>query len=176
MPDENLLKLIKNTIENPSDTWKNHVCNCYMYAILADLDARSLDFPFRLGVLSDTFSYLRNKSEMEYSLYKDMDILDINIEKIDPFIYDLEQNEWKIALYLSDSFDLDGENANDFHFIRECKESVWLHKQGYYGKIKRVNFKFGELIHPKNANISAMVNNQQLNYEYVGSYKLSLKK
>lgn len=176
MLDENTINKIRNTIENHDDKWNNHVCNCYMYAILADLDVRKSGFNFSLGTLSDTFSFMREKSEMEYSLYRDMNVLDINIEKIDPVISCLKQNEWKIALYRSNSFAVDGEFMNDFHFIRETKKNVWLHKQGYYGKINRVRFKSGELIHPKNATISTFVDKQQLNYEYVGSYKLSIKK
>lgn len=186
MLDKSVINKMRETIKksaSENSTYYKEVGgrDCYMHATKLDMNVQDI-FPetkeFEVGSISDTFSNLRTKEEIEASLYSDMNVLGLNIKKLeDPTISLLSKYEWKIALYImQEPIKLkSGALRKCCHLIRQDYGSKkWTHKSGYESSVTTVNFKWFKK-HPKNAKLYAYYNGEKIYYDYVGTYKISLK-
>lgn len=191
MLKKELIDKIRDVIKNPSDNW-THISNnnCYMYALRIDMDLDeffSKKKNFMVGSFSDTVHNLGDRRQLERSLYADMDVLGINIDTIESDAYHisnydlletLTENEWQIALYRSAKpINLpSGILVYDYHLIRkDYNDRNWKHKTGMYAKPSKVKFKLFKEKKPININYYMRYNNEKIYYDYVGTYKVSVK-
>lgn len=185
MLDKETLEKIKNIIKKADikdSIYYKEVDgrNCYMHALKIDMNVKDI-FPdteeFEVGCISDTFSNIRTIDEIETSLYKDAELLDLNIEKLDdPSLKLLNKYEWKVALYMmQEPITLkSGILRKCCHLIRQdYNNKKWTHKSGFFSSASNVNFKWFKK-HPKNAKLYAFYNGKKIYYDYVGTYKISL--
>lgn len=146
--------------------------NCYMYALNVDMDKDKLEkqnLPFIIGGVSNTYHTFDNKDDMIYSFYQDMNILGIDAKKVDSSYKLTSDNEWKVAFYYRKRND---GSYRDFHVIKQIYgDDKWYHKQGCFLKPTYTDDDGKEIINPEDIKLSS--DNQK--YEYVGTYKLSLK-
>ena len=191
MLKKELIDKIRDVIKSPSDNW-THISNnnCYMYALRIDMDLDeffSKKKNFMVGSFSDTVHNLGDRRQLERSLYADMDVLGINIDTIESDAYHisnydlletLTENEWQIALYRSAKpINLpSGILVYDYHLIRkDYNDRNWKHKTGIYTKPSKVKFKLFKEKTPININYYMRYNNEKIYYDYVGTYKVSVK-
>ena len=178
---------VREKMREKKVTFSNNINrNCYMYALNVDMDKDKLadkGFYFVIGGISDTrnmpvaidnsdddYYDFDNEAALIDSFYKDMEVLGVDAQEVDS-TYELSTDEeWKVAIYYRK--DNDG-NYRDFHIIKQLYgDNRWYHKQGLCLKPNYVDDSGNEILTPEEAQI--YVDNQK--YEYVGTYKLSLKK
>lgn len=174
MLDYELLNKIKKAIRR-DDEYKSVVySNCYMYALKIDIESTKLflDGNFRLGILSDTYKAIRSKDEMEYSLYRDLDALDIDIQKVEFTSLLNDNDEWKISLFRNPVII---QGYNDFHFIRQIMsdKDKWKSKH-FFKPCKYVDKELRTKQEDGKVKALSFVSNLGI-YDYVGTYKLKLK-
>ncbi len=158
MLDKEVLEKIKNIIKKTNNQGSKYYKeidgrNCYMHALKIDMNVNKI-FPntkdFEVGSISNTFSNIRTKDEIETSLYKDIELLDLNIEKLnDPSLKLLNEYEWKIALYImQEPIKLkSGALRKCCHLIRQDYDNKrWTHKSGFSSSASTVNFNMLEHI------------------------------
>ena len=129
---------IKNMINLKNKFWIHFLStNCYAYALGLDVSEKNIiDFAYQPGVISGSASALNNYKYFSYydlleNIYADMERLDIDIRETD-IEYKTRDYEWKIALFTTFySYKFDDEFLSDYHFLREVKDGVWFHKEGY---------------------------------------------
>ena len=117
--------------------------NCYAYALGLDIPQREIkDRAFVPGVISASNAPIHPNRIFSYdvllnNIYLDLEALSINYREIKPFD-DVEIDEWKIALFITRAYYKDHNlYLTDFHFLRQCSDGFWYHKDGYGGIISK---------------------------------------
>lgn len=180
--NNNILEIVKRKIGSANlyiDEWKNiRGTNCYSYALCNDLsiyDLKKIDesFNYFVGVFSDSTDYIDDCDDLEKAFYKDMNVLNIDVKKTDVNCT-LSDNEWLIAMYMTENYyDENLEKIDfDFHFLRKSKDGIWKHKMGNLGNICEIDDDYETIYDPNKAN---MYLDDNLKYNLVGIYKLHRK-
>ena len=168
---------IKDNLINNFD-----VINCYGYCLNMNLSYKDLEpwrkyfiNVFNVGTLCNISKLINTDYDLEKSLYGDVEILGLNIKEID-FNEKLLENEWKIAMYNTPIYKDDDEYQTDFHFIKQNPNSNWFGKYGYSCYISSLDDYGRLIINPKEAIFTLKSDDDEIRYNYIGTYKLSLKK
>lgn len=114
--------------------WKNIIkTNCYAYALGLDYNYEDLGingyepgFTYDLKLPSNF-----DGSDLINNVVKDLDNLGIDFRHVNDF-YKLKDDEWRIAIYGGYRYSCD--MFDDYHFMKQTKDGIWIHKSGYYGK------------------------------------------
>lgn len=117
--------------------------NCYAFALGLDIPEKNIKpYAYQPGTISNaTFKLYKNAQfkldDIIRNVYSDLDYLNISYRKIDSKD-DLLDDEWKIALFTSDT---DRGPFSHFHFLRQLQENLlWYGKEGYNGIITNENY------------------------------------
>lgn len=135
------LDIISNNhiLINPfKDGWDNiSTTNCYAYALGLDINYEDLSISgFEPGFTANTcLPSCFNGSDLIDNVVKDLDNLKIDFRHVNDY-YKLNKGEWRIAIFggIRNSFN----SFDDYHFMRQTIDGVWVHKNGYYGKPMKV--------------------------------------
>ena len=135
---------IRNNLNLNDNYWKTMInCNCYAFALGIDMDERLLnDNAFIPGFLAEkelnyySSEYYREYNELLEHIDYDLDALGLEHKQVDPN-YELSPEEWKIAIFTQRQWN----KVYDFHFLRQTKNGIWLHKKGWNGDITNKDYK-----------------------------------
>ena len=139
------LDIINNshTLINPfKEEWKNNnTTNCYAYALGLDIDYNKLSIKgYEPGFTFYTpLPPCFEGEDLLNHVVKDLDNLKIDFRYVNAY-YKLAKGEWKIAIFggFRNSWDL----FDDYHFMKQTKDGVWVHKNGYYSKPMKLSRDF----------------------------------
>lgn len=180
--NNNVISMVRKQINGTDiykEDWENiKGTNCYSYALCNDLSAYELkkldeSFDYFVGIFSDSAEYIDDYKDLEEAFYKDMNVLNIDIIKANANCK-LTDNEWLIAMYMTEKYyDEKLEKIDfDFHFLRKSKDGIWRHKMGNLGRICEIDDDYETIYDPNKAN---MYLDDNLKYNLVGIYKLHRK-
>ena len=149
--DINTLEKMRESINISNNTWMNlETTNCYAYALGLDIPYyKIIDFAYDPGVISNSSIFLPSYKTFTYevllnNIFSDLDALGIDVREINP-LEKVNNDEWKIALFTAG----DNENLTDFHFLRQRKNGLWLHKNGFQGSVTPYDSNRNVIINPE---------------------------
>ena len=184
MIDEESIKILKNHIKINNNEYNQNDTNCYSYALNIDypytlLESYKKEYlnVYKVGTISG-IKKVYTKEKLEEALFSDLNILDIDIKKIN-LDEQLLENEWKIAMFSTDVYyDYILGKVLDFHFIKQnFGEDIWTHKVGYNGTISNLDDNKKLIINPKEFYFEDTkdIFNKNCPYEFINCYKLKKK-
>ena len=127
-------KEVRKLVNPFKKEWINvNKTNCYAYALGIDVNYEDLGINgYEPGFTCD----LRLPSNFDGSdlinnVVKDLDNLGIDFRHVNDY-YKLGEGEWRIAIFGGYRYSFD--KFDDYHFMRQSLDGIWVHKSGYYGK------------------------------------------
>lgn len=126
---------------NP-DEWEGKEYNCYLYALRACFNYKFYEsFLITPGFISQNGAYIRgihsfkNKYTKKYIIQEfKKDIKSLGLRAYPTTINaKISSKEYKIAIYCKDYW--------DFHFARQDSDGLWSEKNGWKGKLQRIDAK-----------------------------------
>lgn len=124
---------------NPfKDGWDNiSTTNCYAYALGLDIgyDKLLIDEYEPGFTFHSKLSLYFNENELLNNVVKDLDNLEIDFRHVNDY-YKLNKGEWRIAIF--GGHRLSDDKFDDYHFMRQTCDGIWVHKKGYFGKPMKV--------------------------------------
>lgn len=177
-----LNKLKNNVIPNRS-TWENVIfTNCLAHALNIDVAFDEFDLYkeyllniYELGIICGCYSDYYTNSEVVRLLYKDCELLDIDIKKVDENYILKSKDEWLIGVYNSRVIYEDGYKASEYHFIKKEYNKTWLSKPGY-GNITNTDYNDIIINNPKEAYFETSDDYDGfIPLKYLGIYRLRKK-
>lgn len=131
------LQNLRNMIDVNKTNWVNmDSTNCYAYALGLDIpNYNIIDYAYAPGVISNSSIFLPSYKLFTYdmllnNIYSDLEALGVDIREIRP-LDTISEEEWKIALFTVGDYGY----LKDYHFLRQHKDNIWYHKNGYRGTI-----------------------------------------
>lgn len=156
------IKKLRKLVNPFKEVWLNlKTTNCYAYALGLDVSVFDLDIEeYSLGFTTGYIpKYYTSEELLEY-LIKDLDNLKIDFKFVNDY-YKLGTKEWKMAIYGGQEYTTD--SFDDFHFLKQTENGIWIHKQGYYEKPSNLDNKNKIILSPKNCNIDT----EGIDYKYI---------
>lgn len=107
--------------------------NCYAYALGLDINYDDLG----IEGYEPGFTYKEklplhfNGDDLINNVVKDLDNLEIDFRHVNS-CYKLCSGEWRIAIF--GGYRFTDVKFDDFHFMKQTVDGIWIHKPGYYGK------------------------------------------
>ena len=156
------IKKISKLVDPFKEDWVNiKNTNCYAYALgldasIYDLDIDEFSPGFTIGEIPNDYS---EESLLEY-IVKDLDNLKIDFRFVNDY-YKLGTREWKMAIYGGQEYTID--SFDDFHFLRQTENGIWMHKQGYYDSPTNMDSKKKVIESPSICNIDS----DNVKYKYI---------
>ncbi len=186
MLNSEIIDLMKKSIKpKKTDEWVNLDINCFLYAMNCDVPTEKVLYidkdlkchcAWDVGEVSNNSKKDINKEELVFAFLEDCKLLEISAKKVDEDYELTMEDEWLVALFLTDSFYYFNSKRTDFHFLKKnFNDKTWSHKFPY-GDIKFVDDNNKQIILPSDFVCYADVPNALVNYEYIATYRLIRKK
>ena len=143
--------------------------NCYTYALNVNLPIR-----ISVGDISGENDDSIPSKDFEHLFIDDCTMLDIDVKKVSKHYKIAKDNEWLVALFVTDFFDFYNRRFCDFHFIKKNYNSEWVNK--YSGRYPKYTDACGkELKDIENMTFATKDSHGNLvYYDYVGTYRLKI--